>query len=397
MARNFGRKNDKDDATSEPEVNEVADAPIEAEDFDDLMASFTNADDSAAEEEDSEVKNDTAEVLDAEVVNEVEVSDGPTPGVSEAESALSDAAKEIADKATGHTIEMLEVSSLPATVPHITGNLATLNAISDQIKMAVNEFTVGTGNKDEKVKHAIATLNEENDPENYARREAIAKAKAQIAELEEQIERDEPKLYEAVEERLVKEGDTVWSEETINEKRQYIMDMYSGYVAMHKGTEQFIDSHRTHKPADNVGTIDQYHNKLDKPFKRTSSASTNSGVRKSSGAPRNVSVSEAFVSHDGGTSWHKVEGQLVKPDGPMLSNPMFMAAEIARVSAESGNELKARLYSEWYGANGSADGSPIDASEVGNVTDFDFAYKAKDGTGAVAKVRFVKKGAQIDA
>lgn len=390
MARNFGRKNDKDDATSEPEVASEVPVTSEPEDFDDLMASFTN-DESADEptEEEPEMAKQN-EVQDAEVIEPV------NEPVNESESALSDAAKEIADKATGHTIEMLPITSLPPTVPHIMGNLMTLNAIGDQIKAAVEEFKIGTGNKDESVKHAIATLSEESDPENFKRREAIAAAKARIVELEEQIERDEPKLYEAVEERLVKEGNVVWSEETINEKRSYISDMYSGYTAMHKATEQFIESHRAHKSADNVGTIDQYHNKLDKPFKRSGTASTNGGVRKSNNAPRNVSVSEAFVSHDGGTTWHKVEGQLVKPDGPMLSNPTFMSAEIARLSSESGNELKGRLYSEWYGANGSADGTPIDASEIKDVTEFDFSYKAKSGEDATAKVRFIKKGATIE-
>ena len=389
----LGRKAKRDGSTGEPEVNEVTDATVEPvaaeEDFDDLMASFTNKEDDEMIKQDAQ---DVNEVEEAEVVNEL-ANEPNEP--TESESALSEAAKEIADKATGHTIEMLPLTSLPPTVPHITGNLATLNAIGDQIKAAVEEFKVGTGNKDEKVKHAIATLTNESDPNNFAKREAIAKAKAKIAELEELIEAEEPKLYEAVEERLVKEGDTVWSEETINEKRQYISDMYAGYLQMHKATEQFIDSHRGHKAADNVGVIEQYHNKLDKPFKRTSSAGT-SGVRRASGTARNVSVSDARVSYDGGATWQRTEGQLTS-DGPVLSNPGFLAAEIARVSKESGNDIKARLYATWYGDNGSADGTPVSSDDVKDVSEFDFTYVAKDGSDAVAKVRLTKKGATIDA
>lgn len=395
MARN-PRKTGKDETTSEPEVNEVTAETVEAnepsadaEDFDDLMASFTK-------EEDSTMVKQGTDVQDAELVNAELVNEAVSEPTSEIESALSDATKEIADKATGHTVEMLEISSLPPTVPHIGGNLSTLNAIADQIKASVEEFKVGTGNKDEKVKHAIATLTEETDEENFKRREAIAKAKAMIAELEEQIEADEPKLYQAVEDRLVKEGDTVWSEETINDKRQYIVDMYSGYTEMHKATASFIESHKNHKPADKVGAIEQYHNKLDKPFKKTSASSTSGGVRKSSGKPRNVSVSDARVSYDGGTTWHRAEGQL-EEGGTVLSNPQFLAAEIARVSKETGNEIKARLYSEWYGANGSADGSAIESDEVKDVTELDFKYLDKEGADAVAKVKLTKKGATIDA
>lgn len=403
----LGRRNKKDDATSEPEsveVTEVVEPTVEPfeddtaddteDDFDNLMAGFTN------EENTDMVKQDVNEVQDAEVISEVtsELTNQPPASATASESALSDAAKEIADKATGHTVEMLEISSLPPTVPHIVGNLTTLDAIGNQIKEAVAEFMVGTGNKDEKVKNAIATLTIESDPENFERREAIAKAKALITELEEQIEADEPKLYEAVEERLVKEGDSVWPESVINEKRTYITDMYSGYTAMVKATESFIDSHRSHKPADKVGTIDQYHNKLDKPFKR--STSPTSGVRRSSGAPRNVSVSDARVSYDGGATWQRAEGTLSKePGASVLSNPGFLAAEIARVSRESGNDIKTRLYSEWYGANGSADGSPLPTEDVQDVTEFDFAFEPKDGEDGVrtiAKVRITKKAATIE-
>jgi len=388
----LGRKAKRDNATtnetSEPEVNEVSTETVEPEeDFDDLMAGFSN------EGDDEMTKQDTQDVNES-VNEEVEAAEAAEVN-EESESALSDAAKEIADRATGHTIEMLPITSLPPTVPHITGNLMTLNAIGDQIKAAVEEWNAGTAGKDGKVKRAIATLNAETDPENFERREAIARAKALIAELEEQIERDEPKLYADVEERLAKEGDTVWSEETINEKRQYISDMYAGYLQMHKATEQFIDSHRGHKSADNVGTIEQYHNKLDKPFKRVSSAGT-SGVRRASGSARNVSVSDARVSYDGGVNWHRAEGQL-QADGPVLSNPQFLAAEIARNSKESGNDIKSRLYATWYGDNGSADGTPISSDDVKDVSEFDFPYVTKDGSDATVKVRLTKKGATIDA
>ncbi len=76
------------------------------------------------------------------------------------------------------------------------------------------------------------------------------------------------------------------------------------------------------------------------------------------------------------------------------------AAEIARLSKESGNDIKTRLYSEWYGANGSADGTPVSAEEVQDVTEFDFSYVPKDGpegVKSVARVRLTKKGATIDA
>lgn len=401
MAR-FTRKDDsaKTNEANEPnetEVNEVISEPeLEPEeDFDDLMASFSGDTEEVKEGTEMTDQPSDTEVQDAEVVE-------PTAEVNEpvsdtAESALSDAAKEIAEKATGHTVEMLDIASLPKTVPHIINNLATLNTLAEMVTDAVKEFEVGTGDTDKKVKRAIETLNEVDDPENFNRREAIAAAKAKIAELEELIETDETKLYADVEARLAEAGDVVWSEATINEKRQYITDMYAAYLQSLKGTEQFIDIHRKLKPADNVGTINQYHNKLDKPFKRSTSVSS-TGVRRASGTARNVSVSDAQVSYDGGVTWHRAEGQLSKEEGaPVLSNPQFLAAEIARVSTESGSAIRDRLYSEWYAANGSADGTPIESDKVQPTTEFDFTYKAKpDGADAVAKVKLTKKGATVE-
>lgn len=386
----FGRKARKDskaqDTVSESEVtSEVNGAPESAEDFDSLMASF----DSESEGETEMAKQDTQNVVDAEVVND-SASEDTT------ESAVSDAAKEIANRATGHTVEMLEISSLPPTVPHITMALSGLQPIVDLITAATKEWEANTSGSDAKIKNEIATLTEESDPEGFKLREAIIAAKAQIAELEEMIERDEPKLYASVEDRLAKAGDVMWSEETKAEKRQYISDMYGAYLSQHKAAEQFIETHKAHKSkdADKVGTIDQYHTKLDKPFKRVGS-SGGTGVRKSSGAPRNVSVSDARISYDGGLTWNKAEGRL-KEDGPLLSNPSFLSAEIARNSKETGNDIKARLYSEWYGDNGSADGTPVDSDSVKDVSEFDFTFIGKDGESKSAKVRITKKGATVE-
>jgi len=400
MARIRGRKDSGDSGDSnEGEVSDLVSESFdtnvdpEEDEFGDLYNSTVENDDNENNTEEEETPEMSAVEMSTtdETVSESEIN--PTEA-DEMESALSDAAKEIADKATGHTVEMLSVDSIPPTAFVVQMNLKTLDVVADQIKKATEEFIVGTSGKDEKVKHAIANLSEENDPENFSLAKSVEDAKRQIEELEDLIERNETQLYANVEERLTQQGDAIWSDETIEEKKKQITEQYSAYLKMHGATKEFVDAHRSHTPADNLGTIDQYHIKLSKPFAK--SASKSSGTRSSSGAPRNVSVKDARVSYDNGATWKRVEGQMVKPDGPILSNPMFLSAEIARLSSENGNEIKSRLYSEWYASAGFPDRVPS-SEEMQEVTEFPFAYKAKDGSEATALIRLTKKTAAIDA
>jgi hypothetical protein len=310
----------------------------------DVSDGASSEDNSAIAENADDVEENTE--MSTTEVQEVRESEVPTEVQPEAneDSLLSDAAKAIAEKVEPKKIEMLEISSIPPTLPHISSNLNGLVTLGEFIKTKVREWEAGSGGKDEKVKFAVENLTPDSDPENYQRRERAAALKQQIAELEAEFDEVQEKLYEEVEKKLVASGDEVWSDEKIQTERDVIRDMYSNYTTMFKGTAMLVDSHRKTKPGDKLGAIEQYVSKLDKPFSRVKSdgsTSTGSGT-----GSRNVFVNSAEVSFDGGKTFTKIENDKGN------SNVAVLSAEIARSSKDTQADLRDRIYANYYAEAG---------------------------------------------
>jgi len=352
------------DASDTPDVTESVETPagnfyVEEDDAD--LSNFFNmgvadasnssaensADQEASEEESSEMSE--TEVKTPEVQ---EVQNGANGDASKDEnSLLSDAAKQVMENATSKAVEMLTIDSIPPTLIHISTNLRGLDALGNMIVQKTREFEVGTSDKDGKVKAAIENLTDDGGKTEdgkltpYGKREKAVALKKQIEELEAQFDDLETELYDEVEKALVAAGDDVWSDEKIQVERDAIREMHASYAGIYKNTAQIIESHRKVKPGDNLGTIEQYVPKVDKPFGRSSSSSSGA-VNSSATGSRNIFVNEASYSLDGGTTWVKA----TNPKGG--SNVAALAAELAKTSKESANDLKDKIYTEYYADSG---------------------------------------------
>ena len=361
MAGRFDRKNKTQGTEEAAEITATQGTEIPAveEEEEGMFANFLNSgdlaiEDSSAEdnsvsaiaddkEEEKEMAKGVAEVEEVQEVAEAPTAEVPAQSNSAEELKLSEAAKQAIEDANPKAKEMREISSIPISLMHISSGLTGIKALGDVIRKETEEFRAGAGDKDAKVAYAIENMAETDA--NYSRREAIAALKVQLEELSAKIDEDEAALYEDVEKVLTESGEDIWSDQKIEEKQAYIRDLHSNYTNMYKQITNIMETHNKVKPNDKLGTIDQYVTKVDRPFGRATSGTSSSGGGGATGT-RNVFISKAEMSTDGGKSFDMME------NSKNQSNASVIATELAKVAKESAAELKDRIYTEYYAAAG---------------------------------------------
>jgi hypothetical protein len=298
---------------------------------------------------------------------------------------LSEEAQRILNDAKTESLPMLDVDSIPDDAIALKFGLMGVSAMADQIAKLIKAFEVATSGKDEKIANAIENL--ETGSENFKLREKVLRDKERLAELEALIEENEAKLYENVENELAAKGDAVWTDEKITEESKAIVEKWNAYKKSYDGAREGIVSHNNHTSGEKLGSIEQYVSYLEKPFGRKTSSGSSDGAR----SPH---VASADYSFDKGQSWERATNG--KSGDELKSNPHFLAAELARVSKDSANTIREKLFAAWY-AESNQTPENLDTSKVADISTFDITVPMKsDGSLKTVTVRIAKRGVNVE-
>jgi hypothetical protein len=371
MART--RKSETNETNETQDVNVTPETFEEEEEF--LLPGEKPFIPNPNQESENNEMTETQETANVEVAENANV---PTDALN-----LSDEAQRILNDAKTESLPMLDIDSIPDDAIALKFGLMGVSAMAEQISKLIKVYEVATSGKDEKVAHAIETL--EHGTENFKLREKVLSDKKRLAELEALIEENELKLYSNVEAELAAKGEAVWTDEKIAEESKAIVEKWSAYKKMYDGAREGIVSHNTHTSGEKLGDVSQYVSYLEKPFGRK--------VGSSDGA-RSPHVASADYSFDKGQSWERATNG--KSGDEMKSNPHFLASELARVSKDSANVIREKLFAAWYAESNQTPDS-LDTSKVADISTFDITLPMKpDGVLKTVTVRIAKRGVNVE-